>query len=171
MMSKGKLIFGEVIFDVSIVIIDPFVRGESPSVTVNVESNIDKLYLLHAEEVTGDGGEFLLNRSACSWLNQEFKEIERSKKVKELEQQIKCLEEQIEKAINGKMPAVFSETFLPDNPIDIARMLINAKLERETLSIERCFGNSETVMEDKYSLEDLEEIASHIMVYVNRNRE
>lgn len=59
---------------------------------------------------------------------------------------------------------------LPHEPIDVARMLINAEYARNKGDMEKAlhkaFGNnSDTVTERMYSDSDLKEIAEHLLVY------
>lgn len=66
------------------------------------------------------------------------------------------------------------EKILPNEPIDVASMLINATYTREKGDIEKAFhkafGNkSETVTENMYSVNDLKEIAEHLLAYCNNN--
>lgn len=59
---------------------------------------------------------------------------------------------------------------LPDEPISVVDMLINAKKEYEPGPIQKAFGDG-NCMRDKYSDDDLEQIAEHLMVYCKHNRE
>ena len=66
------------------------------------------------------------------------------------------------------------ELALPFEPIDVASMLINAMYTREKGDIEKAFhkafgNNSETVAENMYSVNDLKEIAEHLLAYCNNN--
>ena len=61
---------------------------------------------------------------------------------------------------------------LSTDPIEVAQMLINATYERETNAMERAFykcGDTETVQ--RYSINDLEQIAEHLLVYCKHHRE
>lgn len=60
---------------------------------------------------------------------------------------------------------------LPLEPIDVASMLINARVEYETSSLQRAFGAGEKALADKYSDDDLRQIAEHLLVYCNYNSE
>lgn len=62
----------------------------------------------------------------------------------------------------------------PLEPIDVASMLINATYTREKADIEKAFhkafgNNSETITENIYSVNDLKEIAEHLLSYCNNN--
>lgn len=60
---------------------------------------------------------------------------------------------------------------LPDEPISVANMLINAKTGYEPTPIQKAFGNVNCIMRDKYSDDDLEQIAEHLFVYCKHKRE
>lgn len=77
--------------------------------------------------------------------------------------------DEFEKLLQNRM----NEAELPFEPIDVAVMLINATYTREKGDIEKAlhkaFGNnSETVTEKMYSVNDLKEIAEHLLVYCNK---
>lgn len=68
------------------------------------------------------------------------------------------------------------EDFLPAEPIKVADMLISATYTRNKgeleKSISKAFGNdSDTVIENIYSLSELRQIAEHLLVYCNANQE
>lgn len=61
---------------------------------------------------------------------------------------------------------------LPFDPLECANYLINATYERETSSLERGFkGLPEIVDSDRYTVDDLEQIAEHLLVYCKHNKE
>lgn len=60
---------------------------------------------------------------------------------------------------------------LPSEPISAANMLINAKVEYEPTSLEKALCNEIKPLVDKYSIDDLEQIAEHLLVYCKHNRE
>lgn len=61
---------------------------------------------------------------------------------------------------------------LPFDPMETANYLINATYERETNGIERSFAKlPDKISEDKYSIDDLEQIAEHLLIYCNHNKE
>lgn len=63
------------------------------------------------------------------------------------------------------------EIKLPYEPIEVASMLINARVEYETNALQRAFGAGEKALADKYSDDDLRQIAEHLLVYCNHNSE
>ena len=61
---------------------------------------------------------------------------------------------------------------LPFDPLECANYLINATYERETNGIERAFCNlPEKVNSDRYTIDELEQIAEHLLVYCKHNKE
>ena len=61
---------------------------------------------------------------------------------------------------------------LPFNPLETANMLINATYRRKANGIDRFRGCEEDTIEtDMYSVNDLEQIAEHLIVYCKHNRE
>ena len=63
-------------------------------------------------------------------------------------------------------------TDLPFDPMETANYLINATYERETNGIERSFAKlPDKISEDKYSIDDLEQIAEHLLIYCKHNKE
>lgn len=61
---------------------------------------------------------------------------------------------------------------LPLEPLECANYLINATYERETNGLERAFHNlPDKVNSDRYTIDDLEQIAEHLLVYCKHNKE
>lgn len=61
---------------------------------------------------------------------------------------------------------------LPCDPLECANYLINATYERETSSLERAFAKvPDKVNSDRYTVDDLEQIAEHLLVYCKHNKE
>ena len=61
---------------------------------------------------------------------------------------------------------------LPCEPISVANMLINAKIEYEPTSLQKAlFKTDGKCLADKYSDDDLEQIAEHLLLYCKHNRE
>lgn len=100
-------------------------------------------------------------------------------KIKQLEDRIKFLEskcadrkEQVEclREMNDELK--IEETLeLPFDPLECANYLINATYERETNGIERAFHNlPEKVNSDRYTVDELEQIAEHLLVYCKHNK-
>lgn len=61
---------------------------------------------------------------------------------------------------------------LPFDPLETANYLINATYERETNSLERVFAKvPDKVNSDRYTIDDLEQIAEHLLIYCKHNKE
>ena len=61
---------------------------------------------------------------------------------------------------------------LPFDPLECANYLINSTYERETNSLERGLkGLPDKVNSDRYTVDDLEQIAEHLLVYCKHNKE
>ena len=61
---------------------------------------------------------------------------------------------------------------LPFDALETANMLINATYSRKANGIDRLRGREEDTIEtDMYSVNDLEQIAEHLLVYCKHNRE
>lgn len=101
-------------------------------------------------------------------------------KIEQLDDKIKSLEskcadrkEQVEclKKMNDELKS--KETLeLPFDPLECANYLINATYERKTSSFERTFSKvPDKVNSDIYTVDDLEQIAEHLLVYCKHNKE
>ena len=60
---------------------------------------------------------------------------------------------------------------LPFDALETANMLINAEYSEQTSSIEKAFTGCNVVKGDIYSVDDLEQIAEHLLVYCKHNKE
>ena len=60
---------------------------------------------------------------------------------------------------------------LPFDAIETANMIINATYSRKTSSVEKTFTGCNVVKGDIYSVDDLEQIAEHLLVYCKHNKE
>ena len=60
---------------------------------------------------------------------------------------------------------------LPFDAIETANMLINAEYSRQTSSVEKTFTGCNVAKGHIYSVDDLEQIAEHLLVYCKHNRE
>lgn len=91
-------------------------------------------------------------------------------KIKALEEKLLVVENLL-KNNNGLDGENKNNQQLPIEPIDVASMLINARVEYETNSLQRAFGVGEKALADKYSDDDLRQIAEHLFIYCNHNSE
>lgn len=107
----------------------------------------------------------------CDKLYHENKELKQ--RIAELEDKIgdrdeinRCLREQIAELESKET------SDLPFDPLECANYLINATYERETNGIERTFHNlPDKVNSDRYTVDKLEQIAEHLLVYCKHNKE
>ena len=60
---------------------------------------------------------------------------------------------------------------LPFDALETANMLINATYSRKTSSVEKVFTGCSVAKGDIYSVDDLEQIAEHLLVYCKHNKE
>ena len=87
----------------------------------------------------------------------------------DLNNQIAELKSELEAKVNFETDGLVK---LPFNPIETANMLINATYRRKANGIDRFRGCEEDTIEtDMYSVNDLEQIAEHLLVYCKHNRE
>lgn len=84
--------------------------------------------------------------------------------IKEMQNHIDCLKSELEEAQDNKIQ-------LPNEPINVAAMLIDAQGTCETNSISRAFGAGDTGTYNLYSKSDLRQIAEHLLVYCNNAEE
>lgn len=102
----------------------------------------------------------------------EYKAYER--RVDDLCRQIEQLESELEvkeNLLKIKNELCGSFECLPSGPVSVANMLINAKEEYEPTSLEKALCSNIQALVDKYSIDDLEQIAEHLLVYCKHHRE
>ncbi len=64
-------------------------------------------------------------------------------------------------------PTIELEPDLPPEPIQCAAMLIERSFEYETSAVQRAFGAGEKAKAKYYSVDELRQIAEHLLVYCN----
>lgn len=103
----------------------------------------------------------------------EYKTYER--RVNDLCKQIKQLESELEakdnllKIKNGSCGNFYE---LPIDPIEVAQTLINSTFEREASNLEKVlYKCGDTRTTERYSIDDLEQIAEHLLVYCKHHRD
>lgn len=95
-------------------------------------------------------------------------EKEAQEKIAELESELE-IKDNLLKIKNGLCG---NDIELPCEPVSVAEMLINAKIEYEPTSLQKAlFKTDGKCLADKYSDDDLEQIAEHLLVYCKHNRE
>ena len=106
-----------------------------------------------------------LEKTRGNWADRavEWKEKceESDKKIKELESELE-VKDNLLKIKNGLLG---SNDDLPNDPIEVAQMLINATNKFEIPFLERQIDMK------VYDIDDLEQIAEHLLVYCKHNRE
>ena len=71
----------------------------------------------------------------------------------------------------SEIKAIKKNDCLPDSPIDVAQMLINATCEYETNPLQRAIGFDEKELTSKYSCEELREIIGYLENYCDFNED
>lgn len=116
----------------------------------------DDLYSREVRNLISEGG---VKRLIGQYRNLSSRLDKMSAENKELKQRIAELESK-------------ETSDLPFDPLETANYLINASYERETNSLERGLkGLPEKVNSDRYTVDDLEQIAEHLLVYCKHNKE
>ena len=95
--------------------------------------------------------------------------------TKEMEDKIAELESELEvkdNLLKIKNGLCGNNDELPIDPIEVAQMLINSTFEREASNLEKVlYKCGDTRITERYSIDDLEQIAEHLFVYCKHNRE
>ena len=87
----------------------------------------------------------------------------------DLTNQIEKLESELEAKVDFETDRLVK---LPFDALETANMLINATYSRKANGIDRLHGCEEDTIEtDMYSVDDLEQIAEHLLVYCKHNKE
>ena len=112
------------------------------------------------EKTRGD-----LDDNAIVW-REKYEKAE--KEIKELESELE-VKDNLLKIKNGLLG---NNDELPTDPMEVTQMLINSTYEYELSDLEKAFfkcGDTRTT--ERYSIDDLEQIAEHLLVYCKHNRE
>ena len=86
----------------------------------------------------------------------------------DLTNQIEKLKSELEAKVDFETDRLIK---LPFDALETANMLINATYSRKTSNVEKAFTGCNASKEDIYSIDDLEQIAEHLLVYCNHNKE
>lgn len=86
----------------------------------------------------------------------------KERQIKEMQSHIDCLKAELEEVQQNRVD-------LPLEPIEVAAMLIKATVTRETNSLQKAFNKNcpDEYEDDRYTKEDLRQIAEHLLVYCN----
>lgn len=87
---------------------------------------------------------------------------------KESQERIAELESELEAKVNFETDRLVK---LPFDALETANMLINAEYSRQTSSVEKAFTGCNVAKGHIYSVDDLEQIAEHLLVYCKHHRE
>ena len=87
---------------------------------------------------------------------------DRNCQIKEMQNHIDCLKSELEEANDNKIQ-------LPNEPIKVASMLIDATETYETSGLAKRFGAGDTATYKLYSNADLRQIAEHLLVHCNNS--
>ena len=103
----------------------------------------------------------------------EYKAYER--RINDLCRQIEELESELEvkdNLLKIKNVLLNNNDDFPIDPIEVAQMLINSTYEYESSNLEKAlYKCGDTRTTERYSVDDLEQIAEHLLVYCKYNRE
>lgn len=86
----------------------------------------------------------------------------RESEIKEMQSHIDCLKAELAEIQQNKPEP-------PLDPIDVAKMLINATITRKSTPFQKAFNENcpDEYEDDRYSGNDLRQIAEHLLVYCN----
>ena len=86
----------------------------------------------------------------------------------DLTNQIEKLKSELEAKVNFENERLVK---LPFDPLETVNMLINATYSRKTSNVEKAFTGCNVAKGHIYSVDDLEQIAEHLLVYCKHNGE
>ena len=85
----------------------------------------------------------------------------------DLTNQIEKLKSELEAKVNFENERLVK---LPFDPLETVNMLINATYSRKTSNVEKAFTGCNVAKGHIYSVDDLEQIAEHLLVYCKHSR-
>lgn len=142
--------------------IHKFKGGKLMSEDIIAYANGDYVLLSDYDKVVD---ELESSKSYITQLKHDAKEME--EKIAELESEFEVKDNML-KIKNGLSD---NDVELPCEPISVAEMLINAKIEYEPTSLQKALFKTEgKCLADKYSDDDLEQIAEHLLLYCKHSR-
>ena len=95
-------------------------------------------------------------------------EKESQERIAELESELE-VKDNLLKIKNGLLN---NNDDFPIDPIEVAQMLINSTYEYESSNLEKAlYKCGDTRTTERYSVDDLEQIAEHLLVYCKHNKE
>lgn len=83
-----------------------------------------------------------------------------------------CAENQTLQKLISDLESKETEFELPVEPIEVAKMLIDSNYEYETTEFQRAiFKMGDTAACERYNVDELEQIAEHLLVYCKHNKD
>ena len=125
-------------------------------------------------EVEKDAHEHIaeLEKTRGEWAD---KAVEWKEKFEKAEKEIKELESELEvkdNLLKIKNGLCGNNGELPTDPMEVTQMLINSTYEYESSTLEKAlYKCGDTRTTERYSIDDLEQIAEHLLVYCKHPRE
>ena len=156
-------------------------NGVAPKITEYINENVKENSIEHRYGVTIDELDFSEHdkrfRDEIKQLKHELDktynqlmevEKEAQERIAELESELE-VKDNLLKIKNGLCG---NNDDLPTDPIEVAQMLINLTFEYESSTLEKAlYKCGDTRTTERYSIDDLEQIAEHLLVYCKHNRE
>lgn len=145
------------------------VRCRKSAIDAFDNGNYGFLYIVTADELKNDDKVKELQCELDKTYN-ELMEVEKDaqKKIAELESELEVKDDLL-KIKNGLLG---NNDELPTDPMEVAQMLINSTFEYESSTLEKAlYKCGDTRTTERYSINELEQIAEHLLVYCNHHRE
>ena len=136
-------------------------KAEAERICSNMKESLSKYVsqyksvseLLSKEQQENGSLKEQIKELECKLEYSENKQMELLNRCDELEKQLETMES------------------LPVEPIEVAKMLINSTYEYETSEIQRRFlGKGDTDTCERYNIDELEQIAEHLLIYCKHNK-
>lgn len=145
------------------------VRCRESAIDAFDNGNYGVLYIVTADELKNDDKVKELQCKLEKTYNQLMEvEKEAQEKIGELESELEVKEN----LLKIKNWLCGNNDELSTDPIEVARMLINSTFEYESSALEKAlYKCGDTRTTERYSIDDLDQIAEHLLVYCKHNRE
>ena len=117
-------------------------------------------------KVSGDY-EFSEDKTSLDFVER-ISELDFTEHDKRFKDEIRQLKHELEEKCSFETDRLVK---LPFDALETANMLINAEYSRQTSSAEKAFTGCNVAKGHIYSVDDLEQIAEHLLVYCKHNKE
>lgn len=117
-------------------------------------------------KVSGDY-EFSEDKTSLDFVER-ISELDFTEHDKRFKDEIRQLKHELEEKCSFETDRLVK---LPFDALETANMLINAEYSRQTSSVEKAFTGCNVAKGHIYSVDDLEQIAEHLLVYCKHNKE